>query len=98
MIKLTSKNNWNKGVFYFRTMEDCNEFLYVFQDHFCNVPWNTPIEVPNTILLEQQQAIAMSASPKERAEKNLSWGFSIAGTSLTSTQQAYVNEIGKLLN
>jgi len=75
MIELKAKDLTIGGTFYFHTMQDCNDFLYVFKDHWCNVPWEKPREVPNDFPISKNQRKSMDKSPKERAESNLSWGF-----------------------
>lgn len=98
IIKLQSKNKFNRGIFYFYTMEECNNFLYVFKDHFCNVKWEKPIELPEDTIIDTYSKQMMDIPPKKRAENNLSWGFSVAGDELTAEQSAYVKELIDRMN
>lgn len=77
MIELKAKDLTFGGTFYFHTIQDCNDFLYVFKDHWCNVPWEKPREVPNDFLIGENQRKSMDKPSKERAESNLLWGFSL---------------------
>lgn len=90
MIKLESDYDI-PSVFYFRTLDDCRKFLYVFKDHWCNVKWKTPVEVPDDIKLPEARRDLLDMDPKKRAEANLSWGFNHARLhgdgGLTSEQQ-----------
>lgn len=98
MVRLQSKNKYNRGVFYFHTMDECNDFLYVFSDHFCNVDWEKPVEISDNTMLSYEHRRAMDIPPKERAERYLSWGFDVAGKNLTREQMEYVEKIAKGLN
>ena len=77
MIKLETKRVPFGGAFYFYNMADCEAFMYVFKDHWCNVPWRAPVEVPDWTDITDSQRKAMDKNPKQRAESNLSWGFSL---------------------
>lgn len=95
MIKLESNfNNSFDATFYFKTMKECEEFLYVFKDHWCNVPWKKPVEVSDDIKISEYKRNDLNNSPKERAESNLSWGFSncrFHNIGINNTQSAFVN-------
>lgn len=93
MIELKAKDLTFGGIFYFHTMQDCNDFLYVFKDHWCNVPWENPKEVSDDFKISESQRKSMDKPPKERAESNLSWGFSLVkrlGIDLTESQNLFV--------
>lgn len=94
MIKLETNCANNREVFYFHNMSDCKEFLYVFKDHWCNVPWETPIEIPDDTYITSRERICMDKPPKKRAEDNLSWGFSLVrflGIELNKNQLSFVS-------
>ena len=96
MIKLET-NYQNSDAFYFRTLDDCNKFLYVFKDHWCNVKWKSPVEVSDNISLSRFQRYALDKDPKDRAQSNLSWGFNLArrhdDDKLNREQQIYLNRL-----
>lgn len=75
MVRLASTSKMFNKVFYFHNMKDCNEFIYVFKDHFCNIEWSEPKEFPDNSILLSSEREAMDIPPKERAERNLKWGF-----------------------
>ena len=80
MIKLAVKANHSyrsEHVFYFHNMNDCNAFKEVFRNHWCNIRWEKPVEIPNDTKIEYNKRKAMDKDPKQRAESNLSWGFSL---------------------
>ena len=105
MIVLRVKNNINnmstsyphKATFYFKNIEDCNKFLYVFKDHFCNVPWETPKEIPdNSIKLSENEKRTLDKDPVKRAQDNLSWGFSLCSyykIGVSSDQLSFVHSL-----
>lgn len=76
MVELKTKRGIIHPVqtFHFRTMDDCKKFMYVFQDHWCNIPWEDPVEIPDYTKINDDRYI--DADPVARAEDNLSWGFS----------------------
>ena len=74
MIKLTSKNKLHNISFYFNNIEDCNKFLYVFKNHWCNVKWEKPEEIPNNTYIKDYHKRYLGR-PEELAENNLKWGF-----------------------
>lgn len=98
MVKLQviDPRGYRHSPLYFKTMEDCDTFKYVFKDHMCNVPWEQPIEAcsfPEMTNLQRHHMEEMSKDIKKYAESNLSWGFSImegCEIGLTSEQQAMV--------
>ena len=74
MIKLTSKNKLHNVSFYFNDMKDCNKFLYVFKNHWCNVKWENPVEISNNTPIPDYYRRYLG-KPEELAEDNLKWGF-----------------------
>lgn len=67
----------NIGI-YFKNMEDCNKYLHVFKDHWCNVPWKKPIEKDVNDLSPFEKSKMdkfLIQDPIKSAEDNLSWGF-----------------------
>lgn len=93
MVKLEAKDTQFGGIFYFHNMEDCNEFLYVFKDHWCNVSWEDPLVIPDDSNISQEDGKEMDVSPKKRAEENLSWGFNLVrdkDIGLTKVQRFFV--------
>lgn len=77
MVKLEVNDKINYEVLYFHNMKECNEYLYVFNDHWCNVPWKSPVEIPDDADIPYQDRACMDMPPKKRAEADLSWGFSL---------------------
>ena len=77
MIKLEAQCTTFGGIFYFHDMEDCDDFMYVFKDHWCNVPWKQPVEIPDDTCIDDYDINDMNKPAKERAEDNLSWGFNL---------------------
>lgn len=100
MIELKAKDFTFGGTFYFHTMQDCNDFLYVFKDHWCNVPWEKPREVSDDFPISRIQRESMDKPPKKRAESSLSWGFSLVkrlNIDLSESQNLFVkNMVNKL--
>ncbi len=93
MVKLEAKETAFGGIFYFHNMKDCEDFLYVFKDHWCNVPWEEPILIPDDENIGSNNRKYMDIPPKERAEDNLSWGFSLVkrlGIDLTKEQSNFI--------
>lgn len=96
MVKLSCKGS--NSVFYFNTMEDCDKYKAVFEDHWCNIPWNTPVEVDPIDVPDEDLAL-IANDPEVRADKNLPWGFNLTkslGIGLTTEQKATVQEIMKI--
>lgn len=96
MVKLEAKDTIFVGIFYFHNVKDCREFMDVFKDHWCNVPWKEPIEIPDDTYISSEERRYMDKSPKKRAEDNLSWGFSLErrlGICLTNEQNDFVKSI-----
>ena len=94
MIVLKSKDTTFGGIFYFYNMRDCEDFLYVFKDHWCNVPWEKPIEAPSDTLISFYDRKSMDVPPKKRAEDSLFWGFSLVnrlGIGLDDKQISFLN-------
>lgn len=103
MIKLEIDYDsyYNKPVFYFRTRDDCNKFLNVFKDHWCNIRWKDPVEIPYNTKLSSYDEKTLDEDPKKRAESNLSWGFNLAryygDDKLKPSQQAFIDKMMKEL-
>lgn len=101
MIELKSKDLTFGGIFYFHTMKDCNDFLYVFSDHWCNVPWESPKEISDDFPILESQRWRMDIPPKKRAEDSLSWGFSLVrrlGIDIDENQNSFVKDIVEKLS
>lgn len=84
--------------FYFRTMQDYEDFIYVFKDHWCNVPWSKPVEAVDFPEMTRADRNCMQkyTTGKDLAEKNLDWGFSLVKTlniDLTPEQKALAQRI-----
>lgn len=77
MVKLQTKNE-PFTAFYFKNMQDCESFMYVFKDHWCNIEWDRPIEKPDFSEMSEYQRKSLNKNPKKRAEDNLSWGFNLS--------------------
>lgn len=96
MIELSVKSSQCNTKFHFHTMSDCKKFLYVFENHMCNVPWKKPVIVSGTKLSEYEKT-AINEDPTLRAERNLSWGFNLARQLDTDTpneqQKKFVNKL-----
>ena len=95
-IKLTSKNKLRNETFYFNNIEDCRIFMDVFKDHWCNIIWEKPIEVPDCSIPYEELGFN-NKDPKKRAEDNLSWGFNSLWANpldggLNAKQQAFIDE------
>lgn len=96
MIKLEAQNTTFGGIFYFHTMQDCKDFMYVFKDHWCNVPWNTPVEITSDTYISEDLKREMDKPPKKRAQDNLSWGFNLVerlDIDLTKEQNNFVKSM-----
>lgn len=78
MVKLETNTEYDDTVFYFHNMKDCKEFMRVFANHWCNVPWKKPVEKDNFYGIDESKINAKDKPPKQRAEDDLSWGFSLA--------------------
>lgn len=97
MVKLQSGED-SRVVFYFKNINDCNKFLYVFKDHWCNVRWESPIEKPEFLEMTDRQREELDEDPKERAEDNLMWGFCIEkdrNIRLNSSQLSFIDNFIK---
>lgn len=97
MVKLAVKDTRYKreSVFYFKTMKECDEFLYVFRDHMCNVPWEKPIVAPEFPEMTdgQRRYMLSDKTPKEKAESNLFWGFNLVdhlGIGIDKEQEQFI--------
>lgn len=74
MVKLQATDD-PSAVWYFNTMKDCEKFLYVFKDHWCNARWNKPIEADSFPEVDSDDWDDLQKNPKKMAEDNLEWGF-----------------------
>lgn len=96
MVKLETDTGHNDAVFYFHNMKDCEEFMKVFENHWCNVPWKDPIEKENFDEAEDEEIEAMDESPEKRAEDALHWGFSLVKflhIDINDSQRVFVNSM-----
>jgi hypothetical protein len=105
LVKLTVKEQYrslSSDAFYFRNMKDCQIFLGVFKNHWCNVPWDEPVEIPKNTEIDRLDRVLMSMDPAERADSNLSWGFNLAKRcntdKITPRQQRGLHSITKLFS
>lgn len=103
MVKLQPKPEYNltNTAFYFNNMADCKIFMDVFVDHWCNVPWANPVESDYFYGLNSAEKDRMNIDPKQRAEINLSWGFSLTrffNIGETEAQKRMLSDILKELN
>lgn len=89
------------ATFYFTSMENCNKFKYVFEDHWCNVPWDDPIELPDYYPLSSYWREHINDDPKKLAEDNLMWGFQNCKFNgydkLTSEQQLLLDSLCNII-
>lgn len=97
MVKLEVKDpQYKQSPIYFKTMEDCEAFKYVFQDHMCNVPWLPPVEADKFPEMTDGHRREMEKDPKKRAESDLSWGFYLVdrlNIGLTAEQHGFIKDI-----
>lgn len=77
MIRLANfhRHPFKKRIFYFHTMDECNEFLNVFKENSCNVNWTEPREIPDKTKIKNGDRELMEKSPADRANNALDWGF-----------------------
>ena len=95
LLDVQEQYDWQHSKFYFRTMTECEIFMNVFRNHFCNVPWNTPKIIPDTSELSEYDLKYLNRDPKIRAESNLSWGFSLVkfnNIDLNEQQMNFIND------
>lgn len=105
MVKLKVKESERlsktmKRVFYFKDMEDCERFLYVFKDHYCNVPWDEPEESDEFSNMDVNDIYDMDEDPVDRADRSLGWGFSLCDSleiGLTNYQKEEVRMIMNMI-
>ena len=98
MVKLTTPDD-TTAAFFFKDMNACNEFKYVFSNHWCNITWNTPEEqevFPEATTGYWRDHI--NDDPKKLADKHLMWGFSRLkflgrDKELTASQSQFVNDM-----
>ena len=76
MWGITSLNKASNQTFYFETLQDCYDFLYVFKDHWCNVKWTEPFEINERKVPVEQRNYIKGKNAKQRADNALNWGFS----------------------
>lgn len=87
-IKLVCGNNGT--TYYFHNMKDCEAFKHVFKDHWCNVSWKSPEEIPDNKVPEKSRKY-MNEDPKARANCDLGPMFGMLrdqGIRRTSEQDA----------
>lgn len=93
MVKLTARDD-KRARFFFRSLNDCETFKYVFKDHWCNVVWNNPEEGNFDKEMDEWDERLIDVDPKKRAENNLSWGFHLCENTgndkLTEEQEEFV--------
>ena len=79
MVRLSNihRHPFKKRIFYFHTIEDCNEFISIFEKNSCNVVWGEPRKIPDTVKIKNSERELMDESPKQRADRALKWGFEI---------------------
>lgn len=76
MIKLESSNKIMNESFYFETIEDCERFKYVFENHWTGVKWKKPVEVSEDDVPDDElEYIKKYDTPEAMAKDNLSWAF-----------------------
>lgn len=77
VVKLETnfKDEMDQETFYFKGMEECEEFIKKLNGHLCFIPWKKPIEVPISKVPDIKKEY-LNVDPIKRAEGNLSWGFS----------------------
>ena len=95
LIKLTSSNKLDNVSFYFKTIQECEDFKKVFRDHWTHVKWEKPEEVDEHSVPSHKKEY-INRPPKERAESNLSWGFNSTFTNeaqkeITEAEEAFVS-------
>ena len=83
--------------FYFHNDSDCDDFIHVFKDHFCNIPWKRT-QLIFDLGQYAKEKLNMDKNPKTRAEENLSWMFVLADDIhgrgyLTDEQKSFVKEL-----
>lgn len=82
-------------------MNDCEKFIYVFKDHWCNIEWENPAKVPDNLKISDYERKALDKDPVERAESNLSYGFNLVRycgkDKLIKEQSLFIKEIIKEL-
>ena len=96
MIKLESNFKYGYNITrYFKTIEDCNKYLYVFKDHWCNVPWKEPEEIDR---FDIKAATVLVNDPIKIANGDLGWGFNtcdLNNIGETKEQREFVSNIAK---
>lgn len=100
MIKLESNfKTGRNSEFYFRSKKECDAFLWVFDDHWCNVPWKKPVEIPDNTPLNEYWKEHINDDPKKLAVEKLNWGFSNCkynNIGRTASQQSFLDDmVGK---
>ena len=96
MIELEFKHNYLGQKLYFKNTKDCEEYLYVFKDHMCNVPWEKPVEISDGTSIDYYDELSLKMPPKERALHDLKWGFNIVdtlGIVLTDEQNNFIKSM-----
>lgn len=99
IYKLTVKDYPYNSAAYFRTKEAMEQYKYVFKNHWCNIPWDKPEELPDDYKLPSWWREHIDDDPKKLAEDNLCWGFNSVmayfgeRNKLNKEQQAFVNNM-----
>lgn len=100
MVKLQSKDDPSTS-FYFENMKQCKKFIHVFEDHWCNIRWNSPIESDRFSEMDSEDWSSLYESPKKRAEDNLCWGFALEkflNRGFNNAQKEFVANMNKKLS
>lgn len=93
MVKLETDLETRNETMYFKTMEDCKEYLYVFKDHWCNLPFKDPVEIQDSTIIDSKYRNYLDIPPKQRAESDLQWGFNLVnflGIGVTKEQKEFL--------
>ncbi len=95
MVKLQATDD-PSAVWYFSKMKDCKKFLEVFENHWCNVRWNNPIEADSFPEMDSDDWRDLYKKPKKRAKDELEWGFSLEkymGMQRSKEQEDFVRKM-----
>ena len=96
MVRLRNKPKSEQATFYFKTMDECIKFMYVFKDHWCGIEWEEPKE--GEFELDTFDNMDINRSPEERAISNLSWGFNLVKSNkLTQDQRKFIDNMVTML-
>ena len=75
VYKLEAKNDWQKAKWYFKSMDELNQFVNVFKDHGCDIDWNHRLVNDAIEPIDDWDLRDMNKNPVKRAEANLNWAF-----------------------